>query len=151
MVNEIEGDLADNSQVVVIGSLIESWRLHVSREGDELGPDAVWLTPSWLIYINQYGINMQFIRLDSLVAASREGATLTLVDRFDVRLRIRGTLDGLTRLLTEILVRVPWVLSRFDAETERRWADQRQEIITQLDQRRERIQESARPESDRPD
>jgi hypothetical protein len=150
VVTQIERELTDNVQVVVIGSVIQSLEFRFSAEG-ELGPDAVWLTPSWLIHVNRYGTNMDFIRLETLVVACREDRTLTLVDRFDVRLWIFGTPAGLTRLLTEIQARVPWALNQFDAETERRWADHRQEFVADVDQRREEIQGTRRPESYKPE
>jgi hypothetical protein len=142
MVDQIDKEMR-GSHVVSIGSPIKSFRLLSSS--DELGKDQVLLTPSWLIHLIQLGTDFQFMRLDSVVMAFRTGSVVTLIDRYDVRLEIRGTLDGLTRLLAEILARVPWALSHFDADTERHWTENRQEIIAKMDRRRQQIMESTIP------
>lgn len=91
---------------------------------------------------------MTFFRLDSLVAACRldgnlpteAGARMVVIDRDGVRLEIAGTEDAVSRLLTELLARVPWALTHFDNEAERTWRTDRQSIIAAVDFRRAQIQ-----------
>jgi hypothetical protein len=146
LVDEIERELADGSGVVRIGTTAQSLQLFGDLD-TALHDAEVWLTPSWLIYIPSQGTDLVFFRFDSLVSSHHDGMTLNLFDRFEVRWQIPGTVDGLTHLAAEILVRVPWVLSRFDAETERRWNENRQEVLAEVDQRRAqfRIADSSLP------
>jgi len=138
LLDQIDLELANGSGVVRIGSAAQSGQLF-GDPGPALHDAEVWLTLSWLIYIPSQGTELVFFRFDSLVSAQHDGMTLNLLDRFEVRWQIPGTVDGLTHLAAEILVRVPWVLSRFDAETERRWNENRQEVIAEVDQRRDQF------------
>ena len=135
LVNQIDRELANESQVVTVGSLLRSFQVRhtmpssrsfqlVATPRDPLGSNAVWLTPSWLIYARHQGTDLQFMRLANVVAAFRDemglmersawtaepigiitafqkAAKVVLVDRFDVRVQISGTEDGLTQLLAE--------------------------------------------------
>ncbi len=91
---------------------------------------------------------MAFFRLDALVAAYRldgnvvpeAGARMVVIDRDGVRLEIAGTEDAVSRLLTELLARVPWALTHFGSEVERTWRTDRQSILAAVDFRRARIQ-----------
>jgi hypothetical protein len=53
-------------------------------------------------------------------------------------------------LLAEILVRVPWALDHFDAETDRTWQENRQAIVTQVEQRRQTIQQKQQTQEEEP-
>jgi len=136
----IEAELADEQQVVRVGKLIRS--LRVVKEAGDLGHAEVQFTPSWLIYVTAEGSRMQFFRLDSIVLAGRIANSVVLADEYGSRLEIPGTEAGVTRLLAEVLTRVPWALNHFDSETENTWADNRQQIIAQVDQRRARYKAS---------
>ena len=118
IVKQIDEELAIESELVTIGTLLRSFHAaqpHRSFRATVapkrvLGPNAVWLTPSWLIYVRHQGTDMQFMRLNSLVMAFRDemgllergawtaetsslgslvtgfqtAAKVVLVDRFDV-------------------------------------------------------------------
>jgi hypothetical protein len=64
-------------------------------------------------------------------------AKLILIDRHDTRLEIFGTPAAVSRLLAEVLARVPWVLERFDPEAENAWGQDRTGTLAELDRRRE--------------
>jgi hypothetical protein len=141
---EIEAELADKGQVVRIGK---------PARGGDLGGEQVILTRSWLIYLTQEDDRLlRVFRLDSLVWAYRSwtvevaavvagerAASAYLADRHGVRLQIPGTPGAITRLLAEVLARVPWVLNRFDEDAERAWREDRGRFIADVDRRRGQI------------
>jgi hypothetical protein len=137
----IEAELADPGQVAKVGRMMRSFQLTTETGGD-LGHDEVWFTPSWLINVTGQGTRMRFFALDSLVLVARVGNSVLLADDCDERVEIPGTPAGATRLLAEILARVPWVLNRFDADTEKSWTENRQEIVAEVSRRREQIKAS---------
>jgi hypothetical protein len=139
---EIQQELSDVSQVVRIGRRYSASRFSFFPDDDDtgqLGDDEAWITPSWLIFVSGYDDQVYFLRLETLILSYYEGTMLTLVDRYGYRWWIRGDPDGRSRVMAQIMVRVPWAISHFDAETERRWNDNRQEVIAEVDQRRDQI------------
>jgi hypothetical protein len=58
------------------------------------------------------------------------------IDRHDVKVEVVGTVPGITRLMAQVLTRVPWALDRFDAAMQRTWAENREQIIAEVDRRR---------------
>jgi hypothetical protein len=65
------------------------------------------------------------------------------VDRHGVRCEISGNDAGLTRVLAELLTRVPWALNRFDAETARQWEQEREQVVAIVERRRDAATRSA--------
>jgi hypothetical protein len=151
VVTAIDAELAGPKQVLRIGRRLRSFRLDLGGARDLYGE--VLLTPSWLVCLGDEGQDLVGVQqLESVVWAYRAAdpspaALLSLgrceaaviVDRHGVGLRIPGTEAGVTRLLAEILTRVPWALSRFDEETQRAWNDDRERIIADVDRRRDQI------------
>jgi hypothetical protein len=145
----IEAELADPGQVAKVGRMLQTFQLRRGRDND-LGYEEVWLTPSWVIYLTRQGTRLQFFALDSLVLAARVGNSVLLIDDRGERVEIPGTPAGVTRLLAEILARVPWALNRFDSEMEKSWTENRQEIVAEVSRRREQIKVSRSADGEPP-
>jgi hypothetical protein len=121
----------------------------VQRPGELLGHQ-VLLTESWLLdFYRHEGDRFHALRLADLVWASRQAtlgrARLVLIDRHDTRLEIAGAPAAVSRLLAEVLARVPWVLERFDPEAERAWGQDRTGILAEVDRRREQFRRGDQP------
>jgi hypothetical protein len=139
---ELQKELANRKLVKKIGGVRS---FHLADLGDPLTNTEVWLTPSWLICMNANGTRMQFFRLDHIVAAYRDGPAVLVIDHLNVRARIPGNDADVTRLLAEILVRVPWALNHFDEQAEQGWKENRTDLIAQVEQRRREIQQKEAP------
>lgn len=105
--------------------------------------DVILITPSWLVYFPGSDLNrVDCMRLDSLVWVYRDqgrpAGNVVLHDRYGVRLEIPGEGDDLSRLIAEVVARVPWALTHFDEELGRRWRDEREQIVAEADRRRVR-------------
>lgn len=138
VVDVIDAELSDSQQVTRIGKGLRSFQMQVEND---LGFDEIYLTPSWLVYFSGPDLDQfQVFHLDSLILVGRRDKQVVLIDRHGIEAKITGTYAGLTRLLAEILARVPWALSHFDEETERTWRDNRDQIITAVDRKRQGIQ-----------
>lgn len=135
----IEAELADPKQVAKVGRTRRSFRMTTASDGD-LAYNEVWFTPSWLIYNAAEANRMQFFRLDSLVLAARLSGAVLLADEQGARLEIPGTDAGVTRLLAELLMRIPWVLNHFDAEVDTKLQENRQQIVAAVELRRQQAQ-----------
>jgi hypothetical protein len=142
----IDDEVIDDQVLVRVGKVQKSFSSLTTLAQLELGGAEVILTDSWLIHLwGEDGHRANVMRLDDLVCASRSldirtdglGAALVLIDRHNVRLDLHGTDAGVSRLLTEVLARVPWALERFDAETERAWADDRTGVLAAVERRRD--------------
>jgi hypothetical protein len=145
VVAAIDAELAEGKQVTRVGQGLRSFQVPVRNE---LGYNEVYLTPSWLVHFSGPELShVQVFHLDSLILAGRRGDRVVLADRHGVEAEIPGTDTGLTRLLAEILVRVPWALNRFDEETERTWRDDRDQIIAAVDRQRQDIRKPSPPPS----
>jgi hypothetical protein len=141
----IDAELAEPGQVRRLGKGAGSLQWGANAD---LVFNEVYLTRSWLISLaGTDWTRLKVFRLDSLVVACRREGHAVLVDRHGVRARVPGTDAGLTRLLAEILVRVPWALNRFDEEAERAWQDNRDQVIAAVDRKRQEIRKSSPPPS----
>jgi len=140
LASQIDEELADSKQVKKIGSRQRSFQL-TSGLGGDLDSDEVWLTPHWLIHLHKGGSRLHCFRLDRVVWAYRKQARIQIVDSLGESSTIFGSEGGLGRVLAEILVRVPWALSRLDADTEKIWKENRQEFLAQVEQRRQAVQQ----------
>jgi hypothetical protein len=151
----IDAELASPGPLARIGrasTLLGARPRHGVLRGEE-----VLLTPSWLIHLHwDRRERVDVLRLDSLVLASRcnplglfsvgvavgkdaPPAWAVLADRQGVKLMVGGTEEGVTRLLAEVLARVPWVLDRFDEPTQRAWEQDRTAVVAEADRRREQL------------
>lgn len=148
VIADIEREIENEEDVYYIGKTLNTFVL-ASTGVEKLKGATVMLTRSWLIHLSgEDGCRMAFFRLDALVAAYRldgnvvpeAGARMVVIDRDGVRLEIAGTEDAVSRLLTELLARVPWALTHFGSEVERTWRTDRQSILAAVDFRRARIQ-----------
>jgi hypothetical protein len=158
VLDAIDAELADKSRVVRLGSARRSFQLDL---GAGLRPleGEVLLTPAWFVYLpDEDKFQLGILRLDRLVwvyraeahllillygalpAASLPAAAAVLVDRDGLTVQVPGTEEGVTRLLAEVWHRVPWALQQYDEQTERTWANNREQIVAAVDQRREQIQ-----------
>jgi len=139
IVAAVDAELAARKEVTRIGSGLRSFHMRIENE---LGFNEVYVTPSWLVHFAGPELShLQVFHLDSLILAGRRDEQhVVLVDRHGVENEILGTEAGLTRLLAEILARVPWALNRFDEKTERSWHDDRNQIIAAVDRKRQGIQ-----------
>jgi hypothetical protein len=61
-----------------------------------------------------------------------------LHDRHDYQLEIPGTEQGLTRLMAEVIARIPWALTHFAEASARRWRDNREQVVAEAGRRRVR-------------
>jgi hypothetical protein len=151
VVSAIDAELADEEQVVRLGQVLKSFHLSHVLEGRELAGE-VLLTPSWLVCLySEDGRRLACLRLDSIVWVFREPTSFragpglelpyqaVVLDRHGARLEIPGTAAGVSRLLAEVLSRVPWALDRFDEATERTWNEDRDQILADVDRRRDQI------------
>jgi hypothetical protein len=133
---DVDTELADTGRVKHLCGELSCWRGWDFKD--------VYLTPFWLVYrfgpVGSWGVGLQIFLLGSVVVGCRHGHHVVVIDRHGVRADIPGNDAGLTRLLAEILVRVPWALSRFDEESERTWHEDREQIIAAVDRRRQEIQ-----------
>jgi hypothetical protein len=66
------------------------------------------------------------------------GTMAVFIDRHNVRLDVLGTEEGVGRLLAQVLMRVPWVLDRFDAATEELLREKPEQVMAEIHRRRER-------------
>jgi hypothetical protein len=109
-----------------------------------------YVTASWLVILPQ-GMNwIRCLRLDSIVQADLEprgpalhemGAELVaeFVDRDGVKVRRPGTKKAVRRVFIEVLARTPWALGRFEEQTEMNWGEEREQVLREVDARREQI------------
>jgi hypothetical protein len=148
---EIEQELADVKQVVCIGSPMRGLQLAGWRV-EELQGCRVLLTPSWLVYLwGSEGHRLTCMRWRDLVVIfqvpairtdvngfHRSGSAALLIDCHDVRLEIVGTELAIARLMANLLPRAPWALDHVDTDALHRWAEHRDRIITEVEQRRSR-------------
>jgi hypothetical protein len=156
----IEAELADPLRVVRMGRRRRSFRLDFGAAGGPVFGE-VLLTPFWLVFLpdeDQGGLGL--LRLDSIVWAYRAEATalhvlagvappaaVFLADRHGVMVQVPGTDEGATRLLAEVLCRVPWVVNRFDPDTLRVWKESPGQIVAEADRRRRHIHTHLPPET----
>jgi hypothetical protein len=134
LLNLIDDELADETQVTYIGRWVRSFL--PGSQGDLLD-SMVWLTPSWLIHVKDNGHRMAFFRLDSIVSVAVHEYGLVVTDQHKEQRKIYGTQAGVLRLLAEILTRVPWILTHFNPAAEKTWNQNREQIIGQVSQLRE--------------
>jgi hypothetical protein len=144
----IDAEVLAGKRLVRLGTL-PTFLNPVHQPGEFLGHQ-VLLTESWLLDFYRYeGDRFNALRLTDLVWATREStpgrAKLILIDRHDTRLEIAGAPAAVSRLLAEVLARVPWVLGRFDPEAERAWGQDRTGILAELDRRREQFRRGDQP------
>jgi hypothetical protein len=146
----IDAELANPEHVARIGERIRSLR-PITQRTMELNCCQVLLTPSWLIYLwGGPSRRVAVQRVQDLVVVHRTdtrvndkygrlipGLLATCIDRHNVRLDVVGTEEGVGRLLAQVLMRVPWALDRFDASTERTLRENPEQIIAELDRRRD--------------
>jgi hypothetical protein len=148
-VGAIEAELADTENLVSIGRPLKSLSLPSWRTG-ELGGTQVLLTPSWLVCLwGEEGSRLSVQKMDDLVAVyRRDGARVedfgrvrsfsraVFLDRHNVKTEVAGTVEGVSRLLAGVVTRVPWALTQFDSVTQRKWDENREQIIAEVDHRR---------------
>jgi hypothetical protein len=148
VVDAIDAELTDEENVACVGRPMTSFTFTSWRTG-ELNGAQVLLTRSWLVHLwGEEGHRMNVLRLTDLMVVSRADArqaavlggqpvsSAVLIDRHDLRIEVVGTVEGITRLLANVLTRVPWALDRFEPGTERTWAENREQIITEVERRR---------------
>jgi hypothetical protein len=146
VLDAIDTELADEANVVHVGQPMRSFTFTSWRTG-ELNGAQVFLTPSWLVHLwGEEGRRMNVQRLGDLMVVYRIDvppsgglpavASAVFIDRHDVKVEVVGTVEGVSRLLTQVLVRVPWALDRFDAVAERQWRENREQIIAEVERRR---------------
>jgi hypothetical protein len=138
----IDAEVLGGRQFACLGTL-QRYLSPVPDPGEMYGHQ-VLLTETWLLDFYRYeGDRFNAMRLTDLVWATRESAIgrakLVLIDRHDTRLEITGTPAAVSRLLAEVLARVPWVLERFDPETEKTWREDRTGILADVERRREQF------------
>jgi hypothetical protein len=137
----VDAELTAHQNAARIGHVRHFFQ--TDREASPLRGE-VWITPNWLIYLMEEAEATGFVvmRLDALVwtspspAHDSASASLTLADRHGVELTVTGSALAVGRLRAELLARTPWVLTHFDAETRRRWDEDRGQIIAEVDRRR---------------
>jgi hypothetical protein len=147
VVAAIDAEVAQREDVTRLGGLPRSFQLRLGR--GELHGAEVLLTPSWLVLlVGEDGTHLDFMHLDSLVWAFRQrplGVALVngvevvhavLIDRHGAVLQVAGTGAGVTRLLQEVQLRVPWVLNNFDALAQRAWHADRAPFLAEVERRR---------------
>jgi hypothetical protein len=123
--------------------------LRLKFDPGELHGATVLLTPSWLVLsAGTEGSHLDFMHLDSLVWAFRRrplGVALAngvevvhavLIDRHGAALQVAGTGAGVTHLLSEVQLRVPWVLTDFDALAQQAWYADRTPFLAEVARRR---------------
>jgi hypothetical protein len=125
----VDAEMADTKNVLQIGYRMRSFRLNASGRGSDYSAEA-YLTPNWIVCIsNAEADRLTIFRTEDLVVASRIPAPPTsllfrplnphvwvaLIDRYGVRVHLPFPEADATRLLAEILGRVPWAVSRFGA------------------------------------
>jgi hypothetical protein len=161
VLEEIDEELQDLRHLFSIGYPRKSFSLRISMP--ELhGPAAILLTRSWLVYSwGSWGHRVSCQRLADLVLVYRADAKILnapvasaiFVDRDDVKIEVPGSVEAITRLLAEVLVRVPWALNHFDSATERAWQQDRGAIIAEVDRQRHKNGhtpgDAIQPKSDR--
>jgi hypothetical protein len=144
LLRQIEDELEDRRGIVRVGRTLRSFDLN--RDTSELSNVEVLLTPSWVVSFPAAD-RVQFLRVDDIVWAYREGEAVMAADRHGVRLRLVGEEGPLRHVLAEILLRVPWALSHHDDDTERKWTSNSQQIVTEVDVRRREIMARRPPAS----
>jgi hypothetical protein len=121
VVAAIDAEVLSGRCLARLGTL-QTYLSPVPDPGEMYGHQ-VLLTETWLLDFYRYeGDRFNALRLTDLVWATREStsrrAKLILIDRHDTRLEIFGTPAAVSRLLAEVLARVPWVLERFDPQSD---------------------------------
>jgi hypothetical protein len=92
--------------------------------------DLVWASP-----VPNAGFN---------ILTGKRFMTTIFADRQGVRGQITGFEEVMTKLLAEVMFRVPWAMNRFDPALERGWNQDREAFIAATEKRREEIQEQER-------
>jgi hypothetical protein len=147
----IDAELSDLRHLFAIGYPQKIFSLRLGMP--ELhGPAALLLTRSWLVYTwGSWGHRFSCLQLADLVVVYRAEATILnapvasaiFIDRDNVKIEVPGGVAPITRLLAEVLLRVPWALNRFDPATERTWQENREQIIAEADVRRQKMEEGS--------
>lgn len=139
---DLNRELNDNTKLTIVPCPIHFLDLpSMKRTADA----EVWLTPSWLVWVTTAQTRIEFMRLDSIVAVCRDRLAVVLVDHFNVHLRVPGKEEEVSRLLAEVLVRVPWALDHFDEKTEQTLKANPTQTIAEVDMRRRQIHEGPAP------
>lgn len=154
LIPEIDAELADPAKVVRIGRALKSFALVLNPRSGEVAGEVIF-TPGWLVCVSgEDGSRVHVLRLDRVVWAYRTATSpgaaalaaalglapagsVYLHDRHDYLLEIPGTEQGLTRLMAEVIARIPWALTRFDEAVARRWRDDREQVIAEAESRRQ--------------
>ena len=144
----IDAEVLGGRRLARLGTL-QKYFSPVPDPGEMYGHQ-VLLTETWLLDFYRYeGDRFNVLRLTDLVWATREStlgrAKLILIDRHDTRLEIAGRPAAISRLMAEVLARVPWVLERFDPEAERAWGQDRTGVLADVDRRREQFRRGDQP------
>jgi hypothetical protein len=147
LIPEIEREVASKQDVVAIGKTLRTF-FPITPSMAALNLTQVMLTRSWLIHFRgEGGHRMSFLRLNSIIVAHRPVHPTTgqpinrivLMDRCGARVDVYGKSSDLTRLLVNLLPRIPWALTHFGTEQERAWQENRGLFIASIDQRREQF------------
>ncbi len=144
----IDAEILGRRRLTRLGTL-QTYLSPVPDPGEMYGHQ-ILLTETWLLDFYRYeGDRFNALRLPDLVWATRVSALgrakVVLIDRHDTRLEVNGTPAAVSRLLAEVLARVPWVLERFDPEAERAWGQDRTGILADVDRRREQFRRGDQP------
>jgi hypothetical protein len=124
----VNSEMVGPADVLEIGERVRTVRLSGTRPGSTYAPE-VYLTPSWIVCFS--GIlwdRLTVFRVADVILAARIGTPLayllftplfthtwiTLLDCHGVRVRLPLPRASATRLLAEVLARVPWTANHFD-------------------------------------
>jgi hypothetical protein len=151
VVAAINAEMANSKQVVRVGHRYRTFQISWSSEGANSYTSEAYLTPNWLVCLTGYeGHRFTIFRLRDIVLVVRVPPPISvlfaplsrhvwvaLVDRHGVRLELPFREADATRLLAEVLARVPWAINRFVPAREHASAAGLDNFITEADQRRE--------------
>ncbi len=139
--------------VIQIGKRIGSYQISGKADASTYSAE-VYLTPSWAVcFSGIYGDRLTVFRLSDVVLAARINTPwlhrlftplfthtwVTLRESHGVRVKLPLPNAGATRLLAEVLARVPWVASHFDPATSRETETDFARFVAAVDRRREEL------------
>jgi hypothetical protein len=128
VLDDVNAELAASTDTTRTGGRVPTFQILESDQGSSYS-SKVWLTRSWIVCIaGRRTDRLAIFRLVDVVLAAKcqspseqlphinlfDHTWVTLFDRHGVRLNMALPYADATRLLAEVLARVPWAVNHFD-------------------------------------